>query len=95
MATTYLSALQSICQEREEDIPAFMQRVRKYALKAHPKLEHNQRERIIVNSFLLGLHDRQLAASLAAVKPERASDAMKMASEIEAVRKEIAHGGQS
>ena len=65
-----------------------MQRVRSYALKAHPKLEHKQRERIIVNSFLLGLHDRQLAASLAAVKPERASDSMKMASEIEAVRKD-------
>ena len=77
MATTYMSALQSICQEREEDIPNFMQRVRSYALKAHPKQEHNQHERIIVNSFLLGLQDRQLAPSFAAGKPERASDAMK------------------
>ena len=45
-----------------------MLRARLLVIKAHPNLAHPDRERILVTSFLIGLYDRQLAASLAVAK---------------------------
>ena len=87
-ATTYFSTLQSAYQEREEAIPNIMQRVRSYALKAHLKLNHSQGERIIVNSFMLSQHDRQLAVSVAAEKSANTSEATKLAAELLSIRRD-------
>ena len=65
-----------------------MQRILSYALKAHPKLEHDFREQTIVSSFLLGLHYQKLVMYFAAVKPSNAQDAQRLAFEIEAVRRD-------
>ena len=65
-----------------------MHRARLLVLKAHPDLAHGARERILITSFLTGLADRQLAASLAVAKITSSSDAEKLAAEGESVRKE-------
>ena len=88
LTTAYLNALSNASQERDESISDYMHRVRLLVLKAHPNLEHRARERILVTSFLLGLHDRQLAASLAVVKIQTAAEAERLAAEGEAVRRE-------
>ena len=87
MATVYLSALSSLSQSREESISDYMHRARLLVLKAHPYLAHAVRERILVTSFLIGLYDRQLAASLAVVKIQTAADAERLAAEGDAVRR--------
>ena len=86
MATAYLNALSNLSQFRDESISDSMNRARLLVLKAHPDLGHVPRERILVTSFLLGLYDRQLAASLAVVKIKTAADAERLAAEGEAVR---------
>ena len=88
LTTAYLNALASVAQEREESISEYMHRVRLLVLKAHPNLEHSARERILITSFMLGLHDKQLAASLAVVKVQTAAEAERLAAEGEAVRKD-------
>ena len=75
MANAYLKALATVTQDREETISENMLRVRLLVLKAHPNLEHSAPERIYISSFILGLHDRQLAASLAIVKVQTAAEA--------------------
>ncbi len=87
MATAYLSALATVTQDRDETILEYMHRVQLLVLKAHPNLEHSARERILITSFLLGLHDKQLAASLAVVKVQTAAEAERLAAEGEAVRR--------
>ena len=57
-------------------------------LMAHFTLEHSARERILITSFMLGLHDKQLAASLAVVKVQTAAQAERLAAEGEAVRRD-------
>ncbi len=86
MATAYLNALATVTQDREETISGYMHRVRLLVLKAHPTLEHSARECILITSFMLGLHDKQLAASLAVVKVQTAAEAERLAAEGEAVR---------
>ena len=88
LATAYLNALSGVSQDRDESISEFMYRVRLLVIKAHPSLGHQQRERILVTSFLLGLHDRQLASSLAVAKIQTAAEAERLAAEGEAVRKD-------
>ena len=88
MATAYLNALSNINQERDESIPDYMYRVRLLVLKAHPDLSFAARERILVTSFLLGLHDRQLASSLAVAKIDSAAEAQRLAAEGDSVRRE-------
>ncbi len=88
MATAYLGALASVAQDREETISEYMHRVRLLVLKAHSTLEHTARERIFITSFMLGLHDRQLAASLAVVKIQTAAEAERLAAEKEVVRRD-------
>ena len=88
LATAYLNALSSISQDRDESISDYMQRVRLLVLKAHPKLDNASRERILITSFMLGLHDKQLAANLAVVKVQSAAEAERLAAEGEAVRRD-------
>ena len=88
MATAYLNALATVAQDREETISEYMHRVRLLVLKAHLNLEHSARERILVTSFMLGLHNKQLAASLAVVKVQTAAEAERLAAEGEAVRRD-------
>ena len=86
MATAYLNALATVTQDREETISEYMHRVRLLVLNAHPTLEHSTRERILITSFMLGLHDKQLAASLAIVKVQTAAEAKQLSAESDAVR---------
>ncbi len=65
-----------------------MHRVRLLVLKAHPNLKHLARERILITSFMFGLHDKQLASSLAAVKVQTAAEAERLSAEGEAVRRD-------
>ena len=65
-----------------------MRRARLLVLKAHPDLAHAAREKIITTRFLLGLYNRQLAASLAVVKIQIAADAERLADEGEAVHRD-------
>ena len=65
-----------------------MHRVRLLVLKAHPNLEHSARERILITSFMLGFHDKQLATLLAVVKVQTAADAERLAVKAEAVRRD-------
>lgn len=51
-----------------------MLRARLLVIKAHPNVAHPARERIIVISFLIGLYNRQLAASLALARIQNAVD---------------------
>ena len=88
MATAYLNALATVTQNREETISEYMHRNRLLVLKAHPILEHSARERIPITSFMLGLYDKQLAASLAVVKVQTEAEAERLASEGEAVRRD-------
>ena len=88
MATAYLNALATVTQDREQTILEYMQPVRLLVLKAHPNLEHSASERILITSFMLGLHDKQLAASLAVVKVQTAAKAERLAAEGEAVRRD-------
>ncbi len=88
MVTAYLNALAMVTQDREETISEYMHRVRLLVLKAHPNLEHSALERILITSFMLGLHDKQLAASLAVVKVQTSAEAERLASEGEAVRRD-------
>ena len=48
LATAYLNALSSISQDRDESISDYMQRVRLLVLKAHPKLDNDLKERILI-----------------------------------------------
>jgi hypothetical protein len=86
MATAYLNQLSSIVQDRDESMSAFMHRVRLLVLKAHPDVSAAARERILVHHFLVGLHDKQLAASLAVAKVQTASEAERLAAEGLSVR---------
>ena len=88
MATAYLNELSSINQERDESMSVFMHRVRLLVLKAHPDVSAAARERILVHHFLVGLHDKQLAASLAVAKVQTASEAERLAAEGESVRRD-------
>ena len=88
MATAYLNALATVTQDREETTSEYMIRVRLLVLKAHPNLEHSARERILITSFMLGLHDKQLAASLAVVKVQTTAEAERLAAEGKAVRRD-------
>ena len=88
MATAYLNALATVTQYREETISEYMHRVRLLVLKAHPNLEHSAREHIHITSFKLELHDKELAASLAVVKVQRATEAERLVAEGEAVRRD-------
>ena len=88
LATTYLNALASLSQTRDESISDYMHRARLLVLKAHPDLAHASRERNLITSFLLGLYDRQLASSLAVFKIQTAADAERLAAEGEAVRRD-------
>ena len=63
--TAYLGALAAVTQYREDTISEYMHRVWLLVQKAHPTVEHASRERILLTSFMLGLYDRLLAASLA------------------------------
>ena len=65
-----------------------MHLVRLLVLKAHPNLEHSARERILITSFMPGLYDKQLAASLAVVKVQTAAEAERLAAEGVAVRRD-------
>ena len=58
-----------------------MHSVRLFVLKAHLTLDHAAGERILITSFMLGFHDKQLAASLAVVKIQTASEAERLAAE--------------
>ena len=82
MATAYLGSLAAVAQDREETISEYMHRVRLLVLKAHPTFEHSARERILITSFMLGLYDRQLAASLAVVKVQTTAEAERLAAEV-------------
>ena len=88
MATAYLNALATVTQDREETISEYMHRVRLVVPKAHPTLEHSARERILITSFMLGLHDKQLAASLTVVKVQIGAEAERLTAEGEAVRRD-------
>ena len=88
MAIAYLNALATITQDREEAISEYMHWVRLLVVKAHPNLEHSARERILITSFMLGLHDKQLAASLAVVIVQTVAKAERLAAEGEAVRRD-------
>ena len=88
LTTAHLNALSSNAQDRDETISEYMRRTRLLVLKAHPNLEHSARERILVTSFLLGLHDKQLAASLAVARIQTAAEAERLAAEGEAVRRD-------
>ena len=88
MATAYLGALAALAQDREETISEYMHRVRLLVLKAHPTLDHTARERILITSFMLGLDDRQLVASLAVVKIQTAAEVERLAAEGEVVRRD-------
>ena len=87
LATAHLNELASISQHRDESVSNFMRRVRTLVGKAHPDLAQPARERILVTSFLLGLYDRQLAASLAVATIHDSSDAERLAAEGESVRR--------
>ena len=63
-----------------------MHLVRLLVLKAHPTLKHAARERIIIKSFMLGIHDRQFAASIAVVKIQTELNAERLAAEREVMR---------
>ena len=89
MATAYLNALATVTQDREETISEYMHRVRLLVLKAHPNLEHSARERILIMSLMLALHDTQLAASLAVVKVQTDAKAERLAAEGKAVRRDL------
>ena len=65
-----------------------MHRVRILVLKAPPTLDHTARPRILITSFIYGLHDRQLAASLVIVNIQTAAEAERLAAEREVVRKD-------
>ncbi len=88
MATAYLGALAAVAQEREETISEYMHRVRLLVLKAHQTLDHTAREHILITSFMLRLHDKQLAASLAVVKIQTAAEAKRLAAEGEIVHRD-------
>ena len=65
-----------------------MHRARLLVFKAHPDLAHAARERILVTSFLIGLYNRQRAASLAVVKIRTAADAERLAAAGDPVRRD-------
>ena len=75
LATADLNALSSISQARDESISDYMHRARLLVVKAYRDLAHGARERILITSFLSGLADRQLVASLAVAKISSSSDA--------------------
>ena len=75
MSTAYLNAFATVTQDREETILEYMHRVQLLVLKAHSNLEHSARDGIPITSFMLGLHDKQLAALLAVVKVQTAVEA--------------------
>ena len=89
MATAYLNALATVTKDRKQTILEYMHRVRLIVLKAHPTLEHSARERILITSFMLGFHDKQLAASLAVVKVQTVEEEERLAAEGEAVRRDL------
>ena len=66
-------------QTREESISDYMLRARMLVIKEHPTLAHFDKEHIFVTSVLLGLYDRQLAASLAVARIQNAADAERLA----------------
>ena len=88
MVTAYLNALATVTQDWEETISEYMHRFHLLVLKAHQTLEHSARVRILITSFMLRLHDRQVAASLAVVKVKTAAEAERLAAESEAVQRD-------
>ena len=88
MATAYLGALAAVAQERKETISEYLHRDRFLVLKMHLTLDHKARECIHITSFMFGLHDRQLAASLAVVKMQTEAEAERLAAERQVVGKD-------
>jgi len=83
-----LQQLARVTQEREEEIPAYLNRVRLLVIKCHPNLSFADRERILIASFTNGLYNRQLATSLAMANPRTSADAERVAMSGEAVSRE-------
>ena len=88
METAYLNALATVTQDRENTISEYMHRVRLLVMKGHTNLVHSAREPIFNTRFMLGLHDKQLAASVEVVKVQMAAKAERLAAKGEAVRQE-------
>ena len=88
MATAYREALAAVTQDLEKTISEYMHRVWLLVLKVLPTLEQAAHERILITSFMLGLHDRQLAANLAVVKVQTTAEAERLAAEGEVVRRD-------
>lgn len=58
-----------------------MHQVRLLVLKARPTLKNVARKRSLITYYMLGRHDRQLAASLAVVEINTATEAVRLAAE--------------
>ena len=58
MATARMQDLSMASQEVGESIGDYMNRMRLLVMRAHPDLSHNERERILISNFQLGLRDQ-------------------------------------
>ena len=64
MATARLIELSKACQDVGESIGDYMNRMRLLVMRAHPDLNHKEREQILISNFQLGFREQELAASL-------------------------------
>ena len=58
MATARMQNLSRASQEVGKSIGDYMNRMRLLVMRAHPDLSHNERERILISNFQLGLRDQ-------------------------------------
>jgi len=84
----YIQKLARVAQDRDEEILIYMNRVRLLVLRAHPDLEHSERERILIATFIRKLYDRGLRLNLATLGLKTSADAERVAMSKKSIRKE-------
>ena len=87
MATERLLEQSKACQYVGESIGDYMKRMRLLVMRAHPDLNHKERERILISNFHLGLRDQELAASLKVASMTTSAEVEQKATDGESARK--------
>ena len=87
MATKGLQDLSRESQKIGEPISDYMNRMRLLVMRAHSDLSHNERKRILVPNFQIGLRDQKLETLLAIATLSTSAEAERKATESKSAKK--------
>ncbi len=88
LTATYKAQFRSRRRRQTEDIYAFVEALQKLADMAWPLMDHNAKEELIVDQFLMGMDSHELNVQVAAHGYRRVDDVLGDARSLEAVHEE-------